>query len=51
MPGSAGLASGTTYYWRAKATDTNSTQSAAYSTIRSFTIDTGAPTNAYSLIE
>ena len=50
VPGSAGLASGTTYYWRAKATDSNGTQSAAYSTIRSFTVDTGAPTNAYSLV-
>ena len=51
MPGSAGLASGTTYYWRAKATDSNSSQSAAYSSIRSFTVDTGAPTNAYSLTD
>ncbi len=50
VPGGAGLASGSTYYWRAKATDSNSTQSAAYSSIRSFTVDTGAPTAAYSLV-
>ncbi len=50
VPGGAGLASGATYYWRAKATDSNNTQSASFSTIHSFTVDTGAPTSSYSLV-
>ncbi len=50
VPGAAGLVSGSTYYWRAKATDSNGSQSASYSSIRSFTVDTAAPTNAYSLV-
>ena len=50
VPGGAGLASGSTYYWRAKATDSNSSQSGSYSAIRHFTVDTAAPTNSYSLV-
>ncbi len=50
VPAGAGLASGSSYYWRAKAADSNSTQSASYSSIRSFTVDTGAPTSSYALV-
>ncbi|HEY7795387.1 MAG TPA: hypothetical protein VIA10_15390, partial [Gaiellaceae bacterium] len=42
VPGAAGLANGTTYYWQAQAED-NSTVKSAFSASRSFTVDTTAP--------
>jgi|GEM_PF-5873558 len=43
VPAGFGLTNGTTYYWRAKNTDSSSSAS-AYSATRSFTVDTQPPT-------
>src|SRR6185437_8683569 len=43
VPGGFALASGTTYYWRAENVD-SSAASSSFSGIRSFTVDTTAPT-------
>src|SRR5439155_8270751 len=49
VPGGAGLADGTTYYWRATNTDNYSTSSAA-SAIQSFTVDTTKPTTSSATV-
>src|SRR5256714_404986 len=43
VPGGYSLASGTTYYWRAKNVD-SSAASSSFSAIQSFLVDTAAPT-------
>src|SRR5207247_6578754 len=43
VPGGFGLASGTTYYWRAKNVD-SSAASSSFSATQSFLVDTTAPT-------
>ncbi len=46
--GGTALVDGNTYYWRAKNVDSSSAAS-SYSAIRSFTVDTSGPANAFSL--
>jgi uncharacterized repeat protein (TIGR02059 family) len=50
VPGGFSLASGTTYYWRAKNVDSAAGVS-AYSAMRSFLVDTAAPTMSSATVD